>query len=42
LPDSAIQLISGHSSKKRLEVYQHLSSADVQAGYQKATRMLNI
>jgi integrase len=42
LPDSAIQLISGHSSKKSLEVYQHLSLADVQAGYQKATKMLDI
>jgi hypothetical protein len=39
---SAIQLISGHSSKKSLEVYQHLSLADVQAGYQKATKMLDI
>jgi len=25
LPDAQIQLISGHASKKSLEVYQHLS-----------------
>jgi site-specific recombinase XerD len=29
LPDAAIQLISGHSSKKSLEVYQHLSLAEI-------------
>jgi len=27
LPDAQIQLISGHASKKSLEVYQHLSQA---------------
>jgi integrase/recombinase XerD len=42
LPDSAIQLISGHASKKTLEVYQHLSLAQVQAPYQKATKELTI
>ena len=35
LPDSAIQLISGHASKKSLEVYQHLSLAQVEPGYQR-------
>ena len=42
LPDSAIQLISGHSSKKSLEVYQHLSLAQVEPGYQRAVRQLEI
>ncbi len=42
LPDSAIQLISGHASKKSLEVYQHLSLANVEPGYQKAVRQLEI
>ena len=42
LPDSQIQLISGHASKKSLEVYQHLSLAEVEAGYQKAVRELPI
>jgi len=42
LPDSAIQLISGHASKKSLEVYQHLSLADVQSGYQRAVRQLEV
>jgi integrase len=42
LPDSAIQLISGHSSKKSLEVYQHLSLAEVQTGYQKAMKQLDV
>ena len=42
LPDSQIQLISGHASKKSLEIYQHLSLADVEPGYQKAVRELGI
>jgi integrase/recombinase XerD len=42
LPDSAIQLISGHSSKKALEVYQHLSLSQVEPSYQKATKELSI
>ena len=41
LPDSAIQLISGHASKKSLEVY-HLSLAQVEPGYQRAVRQLEI
>ena len=40
LPDSQIQLISGHASKKSLEIYQHLSLASVQPGYQSAVRDL--
>ena len=42
LPDAQIQLISGHSSKKSLEVYQHLSLAQVEAGYQRAVKALEI
>ncbi len=42
LPDAQIQLISGHASKKSLEVYQHLSLADVGPQYQKAVRALEI
>ena len=42
LPDAAIQLISGHSTRKSLEVYQHLSLSQVQHGYQKAVRDLEI
>jgi len=42
LPDAQIQLISGHASKKSLEVYQHLSLAQVDPGYQKAVRELGI
>jgi site-specific recombinase XerD len=42
LPDSAIQLISGHSSKKSFEVYQHLSLADVQNDYQKAVKQCEV
>src|SRR5262249_51446807 len=42
LPDAAIQLISGHASKKLLEVYQHLSLAQVEPGYQRAVTQLEI
>lgn len=42
LPDAQIQLISGHSSKKSLEVYQHLSLTQVEQGYQDAVRKLSI
>ncbi len=38
MSDSQIQLISGHSSKKSLEVYQHLALPDVVEDYQKAMR----
>ena len=36
LSDAQIQLISGHESKKSLEVYQHLSLSGVQGAYQVA------
>ena len=42
LPDAQIQLISGHASKKSLEVYQHLSLASVRPAYQRAMKDLNI
>ncbi len=42
MPDAQIQLISGHTSKQRLEVYQHLSLAQVQPGYERAIRKLEI
>jgi site-specific recombinase XerD len=35
LPGAEIQLISGHASKKSLEVYQHLSLAHVAPAYQR-------
>ena len=38
LTDAQIQLISGHSTKKSLEVYQHLSLKDVEKSYQEAWR----
>jgi integrase/recombinase XerD len=42
LPDAQIQLISGHASKKSLEVYQHLSLAQVEPGYQRAVKELSL
>lgn len=42
LSDAQIQLISGHSSKKSLEVYQHLGLHDVQSDYQQAISKLEI
>jgi integrase/recombinase XerD len=36
LSDAQIQLISGHSSKKSLEIYQHLSLESVEKAYQAA------
>jgi len=42
VPDAQIQLISGHASKKSLELYQHLSLAQVEGIYQKAVRDLEI
>lgn len=38
LSDSQIQLISGHKSKKSLEIYQHLSLNNVQEAYQNAVK----
>lgn len=42
LTDAQIQLISGHASKKSLEVYQHVGLESVSADYQEALRKLNI
>ena len=36
LTDAQIQLVSGHASKKSLEVYQHLALEDVQDDYEAA------
>ena len=36
MSDAQIQIISGHSTKKSLEVYQHLSLKDVEKDYQEA------
>lgn len=40
LEDSQIQLISGHESKKSLEIYQHLSLEAVDRPYQSAVQVL--
>lgn len=40
--DAQIQLISGHSSKKSLEVYQHLSLSNVADDYQKAVQAAHL
>lgn len=42
LSDSQIQLISGHESKKSLEVYQHLSLRNVEEAYQEAVKSLEV
>lgn len=42
LSDSQIQLISGHESKKSLEVYQHLSLKNVDEAYQEAVKSLEV
>jgi len=42
LPDAQIQLISGHASKKSLEIYQHLSLAAVKPAYQRAVKGLEV
>lgn len=42
LSDAQIQLISGHESKKSLEVYQHLSLQSVEQSYQEAVRSVGI
>lgn len=42
LSDAKIQLISGHESRKSLELYQHLSLEAVEADYQKAVRSLDV
>ena len=42
LSDAKIQLISGHESRKSLELYQHLSLEAVEVEYQKAALNLEI
>jgi integrase/recombinase XerD len=42
LSDAQIQLISGHESKKSLEVYQHLSLKDVQQANQDAVASIGV
>lgn len=42
LTDAQIQLISGHSSKKSLERYQHMGLGDVAADYQEALKKVKI
>lgn len=42
LSDAQIQLISGHESKKSLEVYQHLSLEAVEGAYQQAVESVGI
>ena len=42
ISDAKIQLISGHESRKSLELYQHLSLESVEKEYQLAIRALDI
>jgi site-specific recombinase XerD len=42
LSDAQIQLISGHQSKKSLEIYQHLSLDAVEGAYQDAVQAIAI
>lgn len=42
LSDAQIQLISGHGSKKSLEIYQHLSLETVEHAYQTALQTIGI
>ena len=42
LSDSQIQLISGHESKKSLEIYQHLSLEAVEQAHQEALQRVSI
>jgi len=42
LSDAQIQLISGHQSKKSLEIYQHLSLDAVEGAYQEAVQAIAI
>jgi integrase/recombinase XerD len=42
LSDAKIQLISGHGSKKSLEIYQHLSLDAVEDAYQNAVQALGL
>jgi hypothetical protein len=42
LSDAQIQLISGHESKKSLEIYEHLSLDAVEDAYQEAVQALGL
>jgi len=42
LSDAQIQLISGHETKKSLEVYQHLSLESVKNAYQNAMQSVGV
>ena len=42
LSDAQIQLISGHETKKSLEVYQHLSLDSVEHAYQTAVQSVGV
>lgn len=42
MTDAAIQLVSGHASKKSLERYQHMSLKDAQQPYQDAMKKLGV
>ncbi len=42
LSDAQIQLLSGHASKKSLEMYQHLSLDAVEEAYQQAVKWLEM
>jgi len=42
MTDAAIQLVSGHASKKSLERYQHMSLKDAQQPYQEAMKKLGV
>lgn len=42
MTDAAIQLVSGHASKKSLERYQHMSLKDAREPYQEAMKKLGV
>jgi len=42
LSDAQIQLISGHESKKSLEIYQHISLDAVEQAHQRAVQSVTI
>ena len=42
LSDAPLQLLSGHASKKSLDIYQHLSLAAVEEAYQQAVKWLEM
>lgn len=42
VPDAQIQLISGHSSRKSLQIYQHVALGDVQPRYEEALKKLGV